>query len=411
VFKYEHARDVEQSRTYTEIDYRELAETKKMAAFEYQRWDVQRAAKQPLLDFIVVGLKAAGCTILYVSNAASAPFLITFETPLGERHGVLVYAFFANSKLTKNRPDDEHRFQIKYGSDTSAVLPLEQDPSRLLTTLFAGIDTERGILVGADPVLHHGTPMFISLEFKRQHVDSILTKGWHAWERESRRRDGEPVEVLVGVAQHRVLDFVRFERLALGLDPGHRQLLAEQLLGSAALAETGMHALTEELRLDPREILDLIQGASRLKMAVRGWVAEHHLEHYLQGIPGVEECRRLDEEGRPDIELRFKHSRPILIECKNVLRDRAADGSARVDFQRTRASKNDPCSRYYRPGDFQVLAACLHAVTEQWEYRFIPTLALPSHARCEGRIQNNLRVGASWYENPADAFELVTTPP
>jgi hypothetical protein len=379
-----------------------------LASFEFKTWRVQRAKKEPLLAFLVEGLKAAGCTVLYTSAATKAPFLISFDTPLGERHGVLVYAFFANSKVTKNRPSDEHRFQIKYGSDEKAVLPLEQDPTRLVTTIFVGIDTERGILVGADPVIHDGTRMFISLEFKRSHAQKVQAKGWHAWERDTQRLEGEPVEVLVGVSRARVLDFIRFERLALGLDPGHRQLLAEQLLGNPRLAETLPHALSEELRLTGREVLDLIQGASRLKMAVRGWVAEHHLEQFLQTIPGVRDCRRLDEEGRPDIELRFKKSAPLLVECKNVLRERAADGSARVDFQRTRASKGNPCSRYYKPNDFHILAACLHAVTEKWEYRFIPTIALPPHARCEGRIQSNLRVGSTWHENPADAFGAVT---
>lgn len=379
-----------------------------MASFEYQKWGVKRSAKAPLLDFLVEGLKAAGCTILHVSDPAFAPFLITYETPLGDRQGVLAYAFLANSKLTKNRPDDEHRFQIKYGSDTQALLALEQDPTQLVTTIFVGIDIERGIMVGADPVLHDQTRMFISLEFKREHAEAIQRHEWHAWERDSLRRIGEPIEVLVGVKQCRVLDYIRFERMALGLDAGHRQLLAEQLLGNSAITKAGPHALTTELRLSEHEVLDLIQGASRLKMAVRGWVAEHHLEKFLQGIPGVKDCRRLDEEGRPDIELRFKRSKPILVECKNVLRQTAADGTARVDFQRTRVSKNDPCSRYYRPDDFQVLAACLHAVTEQWEYRFIPTVQLPPHKKCSGRIQSNLRVAADWLENPADAFTAVT---
>lgn len=381
-----------------------------MAGFEYRKWSVQRSAKQPLLDFLVDGLKASGCSILSTSDPSHAPFLITYETPMGERQGVLAYAFFANSRLTRNRPEDEHRFQIKYGSDTQAVLPLERDPSQLLTTIFVGIDTERRLMVGADPVLHDGTPMFISLEFKRSHVEQVLRNGWHAWERESSRREGEPVEVLVGVTQTNVLEFIKFERLALGLDAGHRQLLAEQLLGNPMLttATSAPHALTSELRLSANAVLDLIQSASRLKMAVRGWVAEHHLEEYLRAVPGVRDCRRLDEEGRPDIELRFKGSGPLLIECKNVLRETAKGGVPRVDFQRTRASKSDPCSRYYQHTDFHVLAACLHAVTENWEYRFIPTLRLPEHLKCEGRIQSNLRVSADWFEDPADAFIAVT---
>lgn len=381
----------------------------RMAGFEYRKWPVQRSSKRLLLDFIVEGLKAANCTILSTSDPANAPFLITYETPLGERQGVLAYAFFANSKVTRNRPPDEHRFQIKYGSDEKAVLPVEQDLTRLLTTIFVGIDPERNIMVGADPVLHDGTKMFISLEFKRTHADRIAQDGWHAWERESARSESDPVEVLVGVQQKNVLEFIRFERLALGLDAGHRQLLAEQLLGNPMLtaATTSPHALTSELKMSARAVLDLIQNASRLKMAVRGWVAEHHLERFLQAVPGVSDCRRLDAEGGPDIELRFKSSGRLLVECKNVLRVTGKGGVPRVDFQRTRASKSDPCSRYYQPADFHVLAACLHAVTEKWEYRFVPTTHLPAHPKCPGRIQSNLRVDTGWYEDPADVFSAL----
>lgn len=380
-----------------------------MIGFDYRKWSVQRRTKQPLLDFLVDGLKAAHCTILHVSAASEAPFLITYETPVGERQGVLAYAFLANSKLTVNRPIDEHRFQIKYSSDSTAVLPIEQDPTGLVTTIFVGIDPERNIMIGADPVLHDGTKMFISLEFKRAHADMIAKNGWHAWERESSRSESDPVEVLVGVQQKNVLDFIRFERIAHGLDAGHRQLLAERLLSEPNLmTATGEpHALTAELNLSAAAVLDLIQNASRLKMAVRGWVAEHHLEKYLQSIPGVVDCRRLDEEGRPDIELRFKSSGPLLIECKNVLRVTASGGVPRVDFQRTRASKSNPCSRYYEPDDFHILAACLHAVTEDWEYRFVPTISLPGHLKCPGRIQSNLRVDASWYQDPAQAFSVL----
>ncbi|MFM0325487.1 hypothetical protein [Caballeronia glebae] len=386
-----------------------MGEGNPMAGFEYKKWSVQRSAKQPLLDFIVEGLKAANCTILSTSDAAHAPFLITYETPLGERQGVLAYAFFANSKVTRNRPTDEHRFQIKYGSDERAVLPIEQDPTRLLTTIFVGIDLERKISVGADPVLHDGTKMFISLEFKRSHAEQIARDGWHAWERESARAKNDPVEVLVGVQQKNILEFIRFERVALGLDAGHRQLLAERLLGDPRLtvATTAPHALTSELKMSANAVLDLIQTANRLKMAVRGWVAEHHLEHFLQGVPGVKDCRRLDIEGGADIELRFRNSGPLLVECKNVLRVTGKGGVPRVDFQRTRASKADPCSRYYQPTDFHVLAACLHAVTEKWEYRFVSTMRLPGHQKCPGRIQNSLRVDTDWYEDPAEVFSVL----
>ncbi|MFB2605847.1 hypothetical protein ACE04B_28405, partial [Rhizobium phaseoli] len=67
-----------------------------------------------MLDFVRVALEAHDCRIIYASEPDRAPYYIVFDTPAGDRQGLLVYAFFANSKLTKNRPDDEHRFQVKY---------------------------------------------------------------------------------------------------------------------------------------------------------------------------------------------------------------------------------------------------------------------------------------------------------
>lgn len=77
----------------------------------------------------------------------------------------------------------------------------------------------------------------------------------------------------------------------------------------------------------------------------------------------------------------------ILLECKNVLRTTYAGGIPKLDFQRTRASKSDPCLRYYMPSDFQVLAACLHPVTEQWEFKFALTSKLPPHGSLPGADQ------------------------
>ena len=128
-------------------------------------------------------------------------------------------------------------------------------------------------------------------------------------------------------------------------------------------------------------------------MAVRGWVAETHLETLLKSIDGVSDCIRLQGEGKPDISLRWKGSKPLLIECKNVLRATYAGGIPKLDFQRTRAAKSDPCSRYYMPSDFEVVAACLHPITERWEFRFALTSKLPPHGHCDGRIDNNIRVG------------------
>jgi hypothetical protein len=162
-----------------------------------------------------------------------------------------------------------------------------------------------------------------------------------------------------------------------------------------------LHVLAEEFELAEIEVLDLIEKAPRLKMAVRGWVAEEHLFRVLRTIPGVTDCVHIEEEGGADVRLRYFGSRPLEIECKNVLRKTTATGLPRIDFQRTRASKTDPCSRYYRLSDFDVVAGCLHAVSSKWEFRYALPRTLDLHPHCPGRLSNNVRLDTErWSENP-----------
>lgn len=359
------------------------------------------------------------CRVVYASDPSEAPFYIVFETSGGERHGVLAYAFFANSKSTKNRPADEHRFQVKYGGNLKGVLEVAVDSHELITTIFLGIDLDRKIFVAADPLMNTPAPMSRSIEFKSSNVEQVLDEGWATWERDRRPAktrsrqsysldEDVRTEVLVGGRQKRVLDLIMLERIARGLDPGERHLVADKMkrMPNRDVAKSTAHILLEELDIAPEALFDLIDGASRLKMAVRGWVAESHLERVLRGIPGVTDCMRIEAEGQPDISLRWKGGAPILIECKNTLRQTYADGRPKVDFQRTRASKSDPCSRYYSPGDFPVLAACLHAVTEAWEFRFALTSDLPGHKTCNGRIANMVAVTEpSFSSDPGIAFD------
>ncbi|HEY1363173.1 MAG TPA: hypothetical protein VGF60_13100 [Xanthobacteraceae bacterium] len=381
-------------------------------------YTVSLAARQPLLNFIVESLKLARCRILYCSEAGKAPFIITFETAGGERLGIVAYAFRATRTPTRNRPADERSFQVKYGNKTdNKPHRLWIDPLGLFTTLFVGISAENDepYFVSADPAMHNPTRFFIRIEFKDRHIAEVRKNGWCAWERE-RRSGGEPIEVLVGGTPERFLDLVRFERAAQGLDPGNRQLLAErpQLFGAVTGAayrditeEALVHPLASEFDLSNAEILDLIAGARRLKMAVRGWVAEEHLRNVLAITPGVTHCEKLDVEGGPDLSVQYRNGPPLLIECKNVLRKRDRDGRPRLDFQRTRASKADPCSRYYSPADFDVIAACLHAVTEQWEFRYTLPSTLAGHDKCKGKLASNVVVESSWATDPTAIFRAA----
>jgi hypothetical protein len=374
-------------------------------SFSWKVYGVSAHDKEPLVQFMREALEARGCSIVYVGPANRAPFHIVAQLPGGERLSILAYAFLANSKPTNNRPKDEHRFQIKYGSDLTGVLDVAVDELRITTTIFLGIDVERDVFVAADPLMNAPSPMSRSVEFKSHNVDEILASGWSAWERDRReaktttRRAFELLpdirtEVLIGGRKERLLDLILLERIAQGLDPGERHLVADKFAmpSDEAAASHISHQLLDELQIAPEALLDLISSASRLKMAVRGWVAEKHLHDHLKDIAGITDCQRLSGDGQPDISVRWKGSRPILIECKNVLRTTYAGGVPKLDFQRTRASKADPCSRYYTANDFQVLAACLHAVKEEWVFQFASTADLPPHSTCEGRISNNLQV-------------------
>jgi len=386
----------------------------------YRRYSVSPHQKQPLLDFMLSALASCGCRILHHSGPREAPFRISFETPDGERMGIIAYAFFANRLITRNRPADEHRFQVKYGPKTPEVHPLWQDPYGLYTTLFLGVNPEGRFFVAADPLLHSPTRFFISVEFKDDAVSRVLEQGWHAWERQRRLRSGleEPVEIMVGGVPEQFLSYVRFERAAEGLDTGHRALLADKIgeldrfrleTGSTSVDPIGeslqLHRLAAEFQLSQAEILDLIQSAPRLKMAVRGWVAEEHLVRQLSELAGVSECTRLEADGQPDVRLSLAGSRPLLIECKNILRSTYADGTYRLDFQRTRAAKSDPCSRYYTPDEFDLVAACLHPRTEHWEFRFALARELDAHEKCAGRLSNRARLDTRWTLDPLPVIE------
>jgi len=366
-------------------------------------------------------LVACGCRVIHASPPNEAPFRISFVLPNGERMGIATYAFLANTKLTKNRPDDEHRFQVKYGSRDGQLHELWQDPFGLYTTLFVGINPERGFFVGADPVLHSPTKFFISVEFKSAHVAEIERDGWHAWERDRRAVD-DPVEVLVGGKPESFLRYAMFEREALGEDQGHRQLVAEQsaTLVTSRSANKGrpsvltpvpasdrLHSLAQEFEMSEADVLTMIATTPYVKKAVRGSVAEEHLVRTLAKIPGASDVHRVVGDGEVDVSVRLDGGRPITIQCKNVLRQTTRDGLARVDFQRTRAAKSDPCSRYYAPGDFDVVAACLHAVSEKWIFKFARSNKLDVHAKCLGKIASNVRVDDRW---SADARTVLAQP-
>lgn len=81
-----------------------------------------------------------------------------------------------------------------------------------------------------------------------------------------------------------------------------------------------------------------------------------------------------------------------------------------IDFQKTRASKVDPCTRYYRPEELDLVAACLQPCTERWEFAFAPARELDPHPSCEERLSNNVRINGRWMRDPLAVLPRTVQP-
>jgi hypothetical protein len=380
-----------------------------------ERYRVRRDA---IVAQIAAALKESGAEVLESADPRSAPFEFVIQTPAGDRHELVCYAFTANEYGQGGRPANEHRFQIKYGSDFDRYHDIFIDPDGRKVTLMFGVHLERGVFVAVDPRMHSPTWFSSSVEFKTGHLEAARSNRWHGWQRErsnARRKQPRPeenvqTETVIGLTSNQFLRYIEFERVASGLDCGERLLLSDRI--EKAITEGAVlppnqvrHTLERQFDLPASVILDVISGAFRLQAAVRGGVAEHHLARYLHGVPGVNDVRHIREDGQPDFEIEYRRQH-FLIECKNVLA-RTQKGLPKVDFQKTRASKKDPCSRYYRPTQFHVLAACLHPITQAWNFQFTATRTLEPHSVCKGRLASNVLVQPSWPSDLRDVLEQL----
>ena len=79
------------------------------------------SGKRPIVDAIAHAIELGGGRILERASPGVAPFPFTVLLPSGEIVRLLCYAFLANQYRQAGRPKGEHRFQVKYGSDFSAI--------------------------------------------------------------------------------------------------------------------------------------------------------------------------------------------------------------------------------------------------------------------------------------------------
>jgi hypothetical protein len=266
------------------------------------------------------------------------------------------------------------------------------------------VDLEAGIFVGLDPTLYDPLPMGISVEFKDAEVDDTLRTGWHAWERinragsrrtQARSRTG--LETLIAFTPTNLIRYARLEREAtsLGLDPVLR-LRAADATPSPGASVTARHALESTFHLTSRELLEIISKRKRLKVAVRGGVAEHHLVETLRRAPSVAAVEEVDVDGPPDVEVTLRNRKLVRVECKNGEENKYANGDGRVEVQKTRASKGDPASRYYEPSQFDVLAVCLWPPTGAPRFVFKATRDLARHPDFPDRLAVLHRIDETW---------------
>ncbi|MEX2289418.1 MAG: hypothetical protein WD794_03715 [Mycobacteriales bacterium] len=372
-------------------------------------------ARDDLVDFLLDAVAESGARLLFVSASAMAPLYMGLEVAEEERLGLLIYPFRCNPPPIKGRPVDEHRLQVRYGGERSwtGEHPLGTDVARVDVTLVLGLHLAAGIFIGLDPALYNPLPMGISVEFKQHQVDEVRADGWSVWERvnrggtrRSRPRARNQLETVVGFLPERLIDYVKLEREAstLALDPPLRYRAAEAVKSRPHRRRGTRHTLEEEFGLDHVALLDIISDRGRLKVAVRGGVAEHHLQHHLQGDPQVLSVDQVDRDGPPDFEVVLRDGRRLAVECKNAsphVYARAdgpvdAVGDAKVEVQKTRAQKGDPAGRLYRPGQFDVLAACLFASTGLWEFRFRRSSSLLQDTAHTDRIAPVQRINRHW---------------
>jgi hypothetical protein len=164
-----------------------------------------------------------------------------------------------------------------------------------------------------------------------------------------------------------------------------------------------MHPLETEFGLTAEKILDVVQKAFRLKIAVKGGVAEEHLLNYLLDCPYLGEVVHLDKDDRPDFEISYG-GKLLLVECKNV------SPEGKIDLQKARHSKGDHNNRFYKEDRFDILVASMQPLRGRWEFKFCPTVDLDPHPHAPGRLDTRVLVeGPLWNRSLEEILPQVKT--
>src|SRR5207237_3932298 len=93
-------------------------------------------------DYLRAAVERAGGEALFMSEHNRAPVYLGIQGPNDERIGVLCYPFRCNPPPIRGRAPDEHRLQIRYGSEHSWEAeehPIAHDIAAVDTTIVVGV--------------------------------------------------------------------------------------------------------------------------------------------------------------------------------------------------------------------------------------------------------------------------------
>lgn len=365
-------------------------------------------------------IERSGGRVVWQSSHTRAPFFFGVQTDRGESLGLLIYPIRLTNVPTKNRPEGEHHAQVKFGDESqwrSELHPVAFDIAGVDTTLFLGINASEEKFIGLDPSLWNPMPLGVSFYAYDRDFDQMGNAGWHVWEVDTRSgirnsaRTPEGFESRVAFTPDRLLDFARFERRAtdLGLDTALRVNLAERFRDPkfAGQVAESTHPLEKQFGLSAPKILDLIAERRMLTTAVKGGVAEAHLQELLEDDPAVDAATRRTDDRGADFDVTLRSETTYIVECKNVSPTRLADGTIQVETQRTRNSKDDPTGRLYSFHAFDVVAACMFSVTGKWEFKYAKTAWLTPHAKFPTFLATKQAVDDRW-KNSIHDLEMAS---
>jgi hypothetical protein len=134
------------------------------------------SSRRHVVSFLESAVRASGARVVYSSfdDQQVAPFYMGAEDGFGRRFGMLIYPFTTTKRLTRNRANDEHRTQIRYGDPTRTrdeENPIARDVAGVDVTLVLAVDPENEFIVGMDPLVYADLPMGISVYYKDANVE------------------------------------------------------------------------------------------------------------------------------------------------------------------------------------------------------------------------------------------------